>query len=94
MSEEANRSGGNLILMCLEHATEIDETPEHFPVELLRTWKHVQLAERKEMQRAWELTEAEIKEVIQASFGRACGVRRRHHRCLVRGRGGPRCRNL
>jgi hypothetical protein len=33
MSEEANRSGGNLILMCLEHATEIDETPEHFPVE-------------------------------------------------------------
>lgn len=69
MSEEANRSGANLILMCLEHATEIDGTPEHFPVELLHTWKHAQIAEHKEMHKAWNLTEAETRDVVQASFG-------------------------
>jgi hypothetical protein len=67
MSEDANRSAENLIPMCIDHADEIDRTPEHYPVELLREWKQAQLAERVAMQKAWELSDSQAREVLQAS---------------------------
>lgn len=35
MTEAENRSSFNLIPLCLDHAREIDVTPEHYSVELL-----------------------------------------------------------
>jgi pterin-4a-carbinolamine dehydratase len=68
MSEEENRSESNLIPMCLEHAYEIDATPEQYPVELLRDWKRAQIAEHFKMQKGWPLTDDEAQQVIEASF--------------------------
>jgi hypothetical protein len=41
MSEADNRSAANLLLMCLPHAAEIDQSgwERRFPVDLLLTWK-------------------------------------------------------
>jgi len=39
MAAEANRSADNLIVMCLFHASAIDEQHEEYPVEILRQWK-------------------------------------------------------
>jgi len=47
MTEDENRSESNLIPMCLEHAYEIDVTPDRYPAELLRKWKRVQIAARQ-----------------------------------------------
>jgi len=68
MSEAENRSESNLIPMCLEHADEIDVTPEHYPVELLREWKNAQIAEHTRVQKNWPLTDDEAEQVIEASF--------------------------
>ncbi|MFG2445004.1 hypothetical protein ACGFQG_19230 [Nocardia fluminea] len=68
MSEEENRSESNLIPMCLEHADEIDVTPEYYKVELLREWKRRQISERFEVQKSWPLTDDEAQKVIEASF--------------------------
>lgn len=68
MSEEENRSESNLIPMCLEHAFEIDVTPEQYPVEFLREWKRAQIAEHFKMQKGWPLTDDEAQQVIEASF--------------------------
>ncbi len=48
MTGEENRSYGNLIVLCLEHASEIDITPEQFPADTLRVWKRVQVATQEE----------------------------------------------
>ncbi|BAJ29067.1 MULTISPECIES: hypothetical protein [Kitasatospora] len=45
MSEEANRSYENLILMCERHASEIDTTPGRYPQEQLLEWKQRQSEE-------------------------------------------------
>ena len=37
MTGEENRGYDNLIVLCLEDASEIDDTPEHFPAEMLRS---------------------------------------------------------
>lgn len=68
MSEEENRSAANLIPLCLEHAREIDVTPEHYPVKLLREWKQAQIAEHFKVQKAWPLTDDEAERVVEASF--------------------------
>ncbi len=68
MSEAENRSSSNLMPMCLEHAREIDVTPEHYPVDLLREWKRDQVAEHFKVQKAWPLTDDEAAQVIEASF--------------------------
>jgi hypothetical protein len=68
MSEEENRSASNLIPMCMEHADEIDVTPEHYPVELLHEWKRAQIAEHFKVQKSWPLTDDEAEQVIEASF--------------------------
>lgn len=68
MSEADNRRSDNLLLLCLEHASEVDETPEHFPAETLRQWKAAQLAEYAEIHTSWPLTDAQAAEVSAVSF--------------------------
>lgn len=68
MSEAANRAASNLIPLCDTHAWEIDQTPEHFTADMLRTWKKEQLAEFQTLQRSWTLSDAEVADVIGASF--------------------------
>ncbi|MFI6489229.1 hypothetical protein [Streptomyces sp. NPDC050564] len=67
MSREANRAFDNLILLCERHASEIDITPEHYPAEVLREWKQVQV-EAHSKARHLALTDAEAAEVAEASF--------------------------
>lgn len=70
MTGEENRSYDNLIVLCLEHASEIDITPERFPAETLREWKRVQVATQERAAKSLPpLTDAEADEVIQRSFG-------------------------
>jgi len=70
MTEEENRSYDNLILLCRQHASEIDDTPEHFPAELLREWKRHQVATQERAAKSLPpLSDAEADEVIRRSFG-------------------------
>jgi hypothetical protein len=70
MTGEENRSNDNLIVLCLEHASEIDVTPDRFPAEILREWKRVQVATQERAARSLPpLTDAEAGEVIRRSFG-------------------------
>ncbi|WP_433678046.1 hypothetical protein [Nocardia sp. CA-119907] len=71
MSEADNRDAANLIPMCMEHAYEIDQAPERFPVELLHYWKRLQIAEHQEVQKGWPLTDDEAVHVIEESFNSA-----------------------
>lgn len=68
MSADENRSAPNLIPLCLEHAFEIDQTPDVFPADLLREWKAAQLAECRQLQKSWTLTDDEADEVRSRSF--------------------------
>lgn len=75
MSGEDNRSAANLMLMCEEHAFEIDTTPDDFPADLLREWKAAQLAEYLDLQKSWPINDDEAAEVAHESFdARAFGV--------------------
>jgi len=70
MTEEENRSYGNLILLCLGHASEIDATPDLYPAEVLREWKRVQVAAQEQAAKSLPpMTSAEADEVIRLSFG-------------------------
>jgi hypothetical protein len=68
MSEEANRSYENLLLLCIPHAAEIDDSPEHYPPELLRSWKQAELDNYLCHQKSWTLSDAQAAEVAAASF--------------------------
>ncbi|WP_158708011.1 hypothetical protein [Streptomyces sp. NRRL F-2890] len=68
MSGEANRSGENLLLLCIEHSYEIDENAARFPPEMLREWKGAQLAEHDQIQRSWHLNNEEVAEASALSF--------------------------
>ncbi|MFF9567639.1 hypothetical protein [Streptomyces sp. NPDC014685] len=68
MSGEANRSGENLLLLCIEHSYEIDENAARFPPEMLREWKAAQLAEHDQIQRSWHLNNDEVAEASALSF--------------------------
>jgi hypothetical protein len=68
MSEEDNRDAANLLPLCEAHAFEIDATPEHYPVELLHTWKRSQLDECRELGKSWPLNKGEAREVASHSF--------------------------
>jgi len=68
MSEAANRDASNLVPLCETHAWEIDQTPQHFTADMLRDWKKKQLAEYQTLQRSWTLTDAEVTDVVTASF--------------------------
>lgn len=67
MPAEANRAFENLLLLCIEHAYEIDETPERFPADMLREWKASQVAEYDRLQRNWPISDDEAAEVLVAS---------------------------
>lgn len=71
MSEADNRDAANLIPMCIEHASEIDETPARFPVELLLGWKQLQISEHQKVLKGWPLTDDEAEQVIEESFSSA-----------------------
>jgi hypothetical protein len=69
MSEDENRSVRNLLLLCLEHASEVDEPDrvKDFPSPLLLQWKANQLAEFDAIGQGWILSDEEAKEALQAS---------------------------
>lgn len=68
MTEEENRGYGNLTLLCLDHASEIDATPDLYPAEVLREWKRLQVATQEQAARALPpLSGAEADEVIRLS---------------------------
>ena len=70
MRSEENRSYDNLIVLCLAHASEIDITPQHFPADVLREWKRIQVATQERAAKSLpRLTDAEADEVIRLSFG-------------------------
>ena len=67
MPAEENRAFGNLVLLCIEHSYEIDETPDVFPADMLREWKAAQIAEYDRLQRNWPISDDEATEVLVAS---------------------------
>lgn len=70
MTGEENRSYANLIVLCLKHASEIDLTPELYPVEMLRKWKRDQVAAQEQAAKSLPpLSDAEAEAVIHRSFG-------------------------
>ncbi|MFF1906405.1 hypothetical protein [Kitasatospora sp. NPDC058218] len=69
MTEADNRSAGNLLPLCIEDAAEVDETPAHYPADLLREWKREQLREYDTIQRAWPITDDQAAEAAEQSFG-------------------------
>lgn len=69
MSEADNRTGGNLIPLCLDHAYEVDNVSDVvFTADLLRSWKVAQIAEYDSLQRNWTINDDEAAEVIGESF--------------------------
>ncbi|ACU72777.1 hypothetical protein Caci_3889 [Catenulispora acidiphila DSM 44928] len=68
MTEDDNRSADNLLLLCQKHASEIDDTPDDFPVPLLRGWKRAQLAEHERCRQGWEISDEQAAEVTRLSF--------------------------
>lgn len=69
-SEEENRSVNNLLLLCIEHSYEIDDSNRvvDFPVELLLQWKRQQLVEFDALGQGWSLSQQEADEVAKKSF--------------------------
>lgn len=69
MRKDDNRHYDNLILLCRQHAKEIDETPDHFPPELLREWKSAQVAARQRAATAGpSLDDTDVAEVLERSL--------------------------
>lgn len=68
MSGESNRSGENLLLLCIEHSYEIDENATRFPPGMLQEWKAAQLVEYDQIQRSWHLDNDEVAEASALSF--------------------------
>lgn len=68
-TEDDNRSENNLILMCVEHASAIDDRKNLFAytVEKLETWKQAQIQEFDNIRQNWILSEAMAAEVLCAS---------------------------
>jgi hypothetical protein len=68
MSEADNQRYDNLMLLCIPHASEIDDTPKHYPAELLRSWKQAESANYERHHRSWTLSEDQVAKVVAASF--------------------------
>jgi hypothetical protein len=69
MSGDENRAVANLLLLCLEHASEIDERSriDDFPSTLLRQWKASQLAEFDAIGQGWILSDEEANQSLHDS---------------------------
>jgi hypothetical protein len=70
MSAEENRSVGNLLLLCIPHAYEVDDPNrlQLYPEQLLQFWKEQQLADYDGARGGWQLTDQEAAEVIRESY--------------------------
>lgn len=69
-SSEANRADENLILMCIPHASIIDDfqSIDSYPVSTLSLWKNNQIEKHKNLISGWQITERMAESAIQASF--------------------------
>ena len=69
MSSEDNRSVSNLLVLCIEHADEIDQPVRVgvYPTAVLREWKSQQLAYFDEHRNGWQISQSEAEEVIRES---------------------------
>lgn len=69
-SAEENRSEQNLVLMCVEHASTIDDaaTLSAYPAGQLREWKSKQLEEYDRIRQGWTLDSSMAREAREASF--------------------------
>lgn len=68
MSEDDNRTESNLILLCLEHSSEIDDVPDEYPAEEMQAWKVTIREEYDRFHQSWTITEDQVAEVFAASF--------------------------
>lgn len=68
MTADDNRSEANLILLCLEHSREVDDLPDDYPAEDMRSWKLSVRAEYDKFHQRWDLTDDQVAEVFAASF--------------------------
>jgi hypothetical protein len=70
---EENRFEQNLVLMCTEHASTIDEPASLsvYPADRLREWKSKQLREYEQLQQGWTLDTDMAREAIRVSFSLA-----------------------
>lgn len=70
MTGAENRGYGNLILLCEQHASEIDVTPDRFPPGLLREWKRRAVAgAERAAPGPPALNDREACEVLRGTFG-------------------------
>lgn len=69
-AEEDNRSEANLVLMCVTHASAIDDPANvsSYTEELLREWKQLQLEEHKAASQGWQLTESMARDALSHSY--------------------------
>jgi hypothetical protein len=70
MSTDDNRAAPNLLLLCLNHADEIDSADlvANYPADLLREWKSGQVEASAKAVARWRLTDDEAAEVVEKSF--------------------------
>jgi hypothetical protein len=69
-SGEENRSERNLVLMCLEHASEIDDNEAKYPADLLRQWKQRQINEYFQFKQGWIIDTEMARDAIDRSEGK------------------------
>jgi hypothetical protein len=88
-SEQDNRSVGNLILMCHEHAAMIDDGHllSNYPPERLRSWKKEQVAEYDRLTQGWKIDNDMARQVAKASFSNV-GIAISHSTVQLGGQGG------
>lgn len=69
-SEQENRSVGNLVLMCHEHAALIDDAHlvSNYRPERLLSWKKEQVAEYDRLTQGWKIDGDMARQVANASF--------------------------
>ena len=74
MSEQDNRSADNLVVLCIEHAAEIDlpQRLAEFTVEVLKDWKRTQVEmyddavrQRSSSAAGWVLSTEELEQIRQ-----------------------------
>jgi hypothetical protein len=71
MTEEQNRAADNLLLLCHEHASEIDlaHMVDVYPTEVLRTWKAEQVRAAVQAGHGTPISADQAQEVARRSFG-------------------------
>lgn len=88
-SGEENRSPENLVLMCLEHASVIDEPKNvaSYSETLLKKWKKAQIDEHRQKMMGWPLTQKMAEQALSVSFSHV-GVAIHNSEIHLGGQGG------